>query len=128
VRLPGTHGERLERSVAHDGPRHVAERIRVEPAAYSESEVRDAEDPRQPFGDQIAVGLGFQGDQDAARKLPWLARTGAGQGGRDVAHEDVLEQRAVAALEADLVVVDDRVGAGRHGFSVVLGGNPIICV
>ena len=56
---------------------------------------------------------GCEVERDPAGKLLEMRGTQVLHGAPDVVLEQAEEERPVAALQADLVVVDDRAGAGR---------------
>ena len=128
VEIHAAHGIGLERAPRGDAERRegppleqpVEQRLhRVERGrrAVRERDAGHAEDARRAVAGRLRRGMVLEVHQDAAGEL--LDRGGArvGQRALDVAPQVPQEQRAIAALEADLVVVHDEHGSQPHHVS-----------
>src|SRR2546426_1112878 len=72
--------------------------------------VRDAEDTVEPFPHRRWVRVALEVQHDASRQLDHANGSEVAHRAREILLEPSEEERAVAALEADLVVVDDYAG------------------
>ena len=73
----------------------------------SQREVRDPEHRRDPLSDPREVGVRLEIQDQAARETPDAPHAAPGRRLEKIPREPAKEQGSIAALEADLVVVDD---------------------
>ena len=110
----GAHGEGVVVAGAHHLAGDITDLVEGDLAASRVGVVRDAVDGADARTDLIGIGLGREVDEDPSRQAARLQCREVGGYAGDVANERAFEQRAVAALEAYLVVVNDEVVADGH--------------
>src|SRR5438067_291226 len=114
VRDARSYGEGAVVARGHHLAGYVAGLVEGDLASARARVVRDAVDGADARTDLIGIGLGREVDEDPPRQAAWLQRREVGGCAGDVADERALEERAVAALEPYLVVVNDEVVADGH--------------
>src|SRR2546430_2776515 len=82
--------------------------------AVGQGDARHAEDRRDAIARPLRCRMALEIHQDAPRELLDRGGPGVRERALDVAPEVAQEERAVAALEADLVVMDDERGPQAH--------------
>ncbi len=112
-RAAGRDPEGAERA-ALDHPFHRgAQGLEGGAGAQGQREVGDAAHARQTLAQRLRMGMAGEIEHEAPGQLDQAHRSQVRDGPQDVLLEVTQEHRAVAPLEADLVVVDDRGGRGH---------------
>src|SRR5262245_53213973 len=102
-----THREAGEASSVGDFCGARADVVDVALRAPRQRVVGDAAYPPQAAADLIPIGVRGEVDDDASWHRPYALDAGAPQAAADVVDQLADERRAVAALQRDLVIVDD---------------------
>src|SRR5258706_13668926 len=101
------HGEGFIRSCAHHLTGELADLVEGERPGARDGEFRDPERARRARSDRAGVRAVGHGNDDATGETARLKLREIGARTNDVAYERMFERRAIAAFEADLVIVDD---------------------
>jgi hypothetical protein len=112
-RAPRRDAERAE-GAPLDGPLHRgAEGLERGPGTQGQREVGDAEHAGQTLAQPLGIRVTGEIEHEPPGQLHQAHRPQVADRSQDVSVEVAEEERAIATLEADLVVVDDRGGRGH---------------